>query len=370
MKKVLFLTAFVPNYSGAAEKNTVLLLEDLSKKFKVDLLYFKAPTEKEYVPDNSNIKVLNSCNITLVRKIWNVLSFPILHPLFTVKFDKKILAFLKQQVKFNKYDAIVCEHSQMLLYAKYLDAQIPKLLYSHDVIVQRVGRTSSKFTTWLCRKSENFCLKTPNSTCYSVSQKDCDIIKKEYGILAYPCLAYVSPLVVNAKPIAVENQFVFIGKWSRADNLDGVIYFFDKVVPLIKEDIKVSIIGKDFPTERICNNNHHVKLEVLGFVDNPYAIIANSRALLAPLFTGAGTKQKVFESLACGTPVIGTDIAFEGINTKFCKYMILCNEPQDFANALLDVDFPIGERLDLKTQFIASYHSKTLPEYIEEILNK
>ena len=50
--------------------------------------------------------------------------------------------------------------------------------------------------------------------------------------------------------------------------------------------------------------------------------------------------------------------------------MILCNEPQDFANALLDVDFPIGERLDLKTQFIASYHSKTLPEYIEEILNK
>ena len=69
MKKVLFLTAFVPNFSGAAEKNTVLLLEDLSKKFKVDLLYFKAPTEKEYFPDNSNIKVLNSCNITLVRKI-------------------------------------------------------------------------------------------------------------------------------------------------------------------------------------------------------------------------------------------------------------------------------------------------------------
>lgn len=369
MKNVLFLTAFVPNLSGAAEKNTILLLDDLSKKFKVDLVYFKASTEKEYVPSNSNIKVLKSCNITFARKIWNALSFPILHPLFTVKFDRKLLAFLKQQVKLNEYDAIVCEHSQMLLYAKHLDEQIPKLLYSHDVIVQRVGRTSGKVMTWFCRKSEKFCLKTSNSTCYSVSQKDCDIIKKEYGIPAHPCLAYVSPLVVNAKPIAVENQFVFIGKWSRADNLDGVVYFFEKVVPLVKEDIKVIVIGKNFPIERIRNNNHHVKLEVLGFVDNPYEIIANSRAMLAPLFTGAGTKQKVFESLACGTPVIGTDIAFEGINTKFCKYMILCNKPQDYASALLNVDVPIGERMDLKARFIASYHSETLPEYIDEVLN-
>jgi len=34
-----------------------------------------------------------------------------------------------------------------------------------------------------------------------------------------------------------------------------------------------------------------------------------SKALISPLFTGAGIKVKVIEALACGIPVIGTDIA-------------------------------------------------------------
>lgn len=51
----------------------------------------------------------------------------------------------------------------------------------------------------------------------------------------------------------------------------------------------------------------------MGFVENPLDIIYKSAALIAPLFTGAGVKVKVIDAFTTGTPVIGTEIAFEGL---------------------------------------------------------
>lgn len=39
MKKILFLTAFVPNEAAAAEKNTKFMLDDLGRFYLVDLVY-------------------------------------------------------------------------------------------------------------------------------------------------------------------------------------------------------------------------------------------------------------------------------------------------------------------------------------------
>ena len=38
MKKILFLTAFVPNEAAAAEKNTKIMLDDLGRFYLVDLV--------------------------------------------------------------------------------------------------------------------------------------------------------------------------------------------------------------------------------------------------------------------------------------------------------------------------------------------
>lgn len=368
-KKILFLTAFLPHPGAAAEKNTMLMLEDLSRIYDIDLIYFKYEYDKEYVSPNTHIRVVGVFKNSLINKITNVVCYPIVHPLFSVRFNWSILRYIKKLSKKEQYDALVCEHSQMFLYAKYLDAYLPKFIFCHDVIIQRVQRTSNSLISSFCKWSERTCLKIKNATFYSVSQKDCDILKEYYSLNASPCLAYVDKQVVNAVPTEIRNEYVFMGKWSRADNLDGVIYFFDKVAPLIKKEITISIIGKNFPLNKINNNNPHVKINVLGFVDDPYPLIANCKAMLSPLFSGAGTKQKVFESLACGTPVIGTEIAFEGINPLFSKYMLLCKKPEDYVKAIEECSFSLEERIDLKMRFIEAYHSKTMPEYISEILH-
>ena len=368
-RKILFLTAFVPNDSAAAEKNTKLMLADLSREFDVDLLYFKYAGEKDYVAPNEHVNILKVYNNSFSKKLINIVMFPFVHPMFSVRYSRNVLSFLNERVKNVNYDAIVCDHSQMFLYGKYIKTDVPKIMLAHDVIAQRVGRTSNVFVKWICTKSEGMAMSSNNAHVFSFCQKDCDLIRDLYGIPARLNLDYIAPTVIEAIPYAIENNYIFIGKWSRDDNLDGVVWFFKEVVPLIKEDVTISIIGKEFPKDRIVNINPHVKANILGFVDNPYEMIANSTAVLSPLFTGAGIKVKVIESLACGTPVVGTEIAFEGLDTKFSDFMLLCNEPSDYINAMEVAKMKsIEERKRMKNMFIADYQSETISNYLMKIL--
>ena len=368
MKRLLFLTAFVPNDSAAAEKNTKIMLKDLSVSFNVDLVYFKYDNEQFYQPESDNINVLRIYPNSIWRKIANLLTYPIVHPMFSVRFNWSLLNWLKSIVRKNKYEAIIFDHSQMFLYAKHLDSSIPKILLSHDVIAQRVGRVSNKIMKAICTFSEQYSMNVNNAHVFSFSQKDCDLIKSLYGIKANLCLDYIEEKIINAIPKEINDEYVFMGKWSRADNLDGILWFFKEIVPNIIHPMNITIIGKDFPLDKIVNPNPLIKINVLGFVDNPYPRIANCKALLSPLFTGAGIKVKVLDALGCGTPVIGTDIAFEGIDKKSSKLMIEANTANEFIKAMNDTEISIDERLKEKERFLKSFKSETIPEYLKNKL--
>ena len=368
-KRVLFLTAFLPHPGAAAEKNTMMMLEDLSREYDIDLVYFKYKKEKEYIAPNNHIFVKRSFNNSIVRKLLNIFCFPFVHPLFSVRFNWGVLCYLKTLVSENHYNAIILDHSQMFLYGKYIKSDIPKILLSHDVIAQRVGRNSNALIKWICKKSERKALTVQNGFVFSFSQKDCDLIKSTYSINARLCLDYIDPYIIGAIPEDYNNEFVFIGKWTREDNLDGVIWFYKTIVPRITKPVIINIVGKNFPKEKISCKNPMVSTNILGFVDNPYPLIAKSRAMIAPLFTGAGIKVKVIEALACGTPVIGTEIAFEGLPEKYSNMMKLANDVDSYLKAM-EVDIPVEERRRIKKEFIADYTSETIPQFLNSILKK
>lgn len=112
-------------------------------------------------------------------------------------------------------------------------------------------------------------------------------------------------------------------------------------------------------------------MEYLGFMDNPYVQIAKCQALIAPLFNGAGVKVKVIEALALGTPVIGTDIAFEGIEnivagsrhalTEFHSPLQLAQLLNEFQPVLLD------EKIVLQAKFFSSYSDNRFVNLLRRI---
>lgn len=84
MKKILFLTAFVPNEAAAAEKNTKIMLDDLGRFYLVDLVYFKYDIDESYIPTHKNVRVLRVCKNSVLVKFLNVLLFPFIHPMLSL----------------------------------------------------------------------------------------------------------------------------------------------------------------------------------------------------------------------------------------------------------------------------------------------
>lgn len=370
MNKILFITAFLPHDAAAAEKNTKMMLKELSRYFFVDLIYFKYKNQNDYASENENINVLRKYTNSLLIKLINVLCFPYIYPLFTVRYNTFKMKEINNLMRVNQYNAVIFDHSQVFLYAKFMkNPLIPKLLLSHDVITQRVGRTSNNIVTSYCKFSENYALNVHNANLFTLCAKDSNLIKMHFGKNANICQFYMDKKIMESYPTVISDEYIFMGKWSRADNLDGVIWFFDRIAPQIKVPTTISIIGKDFPVKRINNSNAMIKLNILGYVDNPYPRIANCKALLSPLFTGAGIKIKVLESLACGTPVVGTDIAFEGIDEKYRELMIEAHSESEFLDAMNNLAIPLEQRLKIKEMFLTAELDETIPAYLRKLLN-
>lgn len=361
--KILFLSPYVPSKRAGGENFTRLLLADLARENSIDLIYYKYKDDAEYMPASDNIKVLKVLENSTWIKLWNYANHPSVHPIFAIRFNRNLLTFLKKKIEERNYDLVYLDHSQMFLYGKYLK-DIPKILMAHDVMAQRYERQGNAMMRKLVLKSEGDLMRIPNSTVFSFSEKDQNIIKRLYGIDSEVTHFFLDEMVVNATPTKIEKRLVFFGKWKRADNYDGLVWFFENVYPLLDKDFKISIIGgwlpEDFKQKYVDD-----RVEYLGFVDNPYTLIANSIAVLSPLFSGAGVKVKVVESLACGTPVIGNDIAFEGITGGTTDFMLKADVVNDYIKLIIYASqIQIQERQAFKKTFLENYSLQSITNWL------
>lgn len=363
MKRILFLTPYLPSNKAGGENFTRLLLQDLSVNNKIDLIYYKYNNDPYYIAPNDNISILKVQKNSSIIKIKNILKYLFIHPIFSIRFERKLLKFIQTECKNNKYDILFLDHSQMFIYGKYFP-KINKILMSHDIMAQRFSRTGNWLNKRLIIASEKQAINLPNSTIFTFSLKDKKIIYDIYNKDSRVTNFILDKNIINAIPTKIENQVIFFGKWKREDNLNGLKWYLQHIHKHINPQIKVMIIGIGLPQDIIHQISEDKRIEYKGFVENPYRIIANSLFVLSPLFSGAGVKVKVVESLACGTPVIGTDIAFEGIDTKFKEFMIYASTPIDYIKNINEKYISLNEREQFKKMFINTYNKSSISTFI------
>ena len=366
MKNVLFLTPFVPSNRAGGENYTRLLLEHLSANNRIDLLYYRYADDPIYECPNENVRVIKEIVNSTYVKIKNFLAYPKMHPIFSIRFNRNILAFLKKIVEKNRYDVLFLDHTQMALYGKFFPS-VKKILMSHDVMSQRFSRKGGFVSKKLILGGEGELMRMPNTTVFTFSEKDRQIIHHYYGLDSKVTNFFLDQSIIEACPENVANRIVFFGKWKRSDNFDGLLWFFDHCYEKLSKDVTISIIGKWLPEEFESRIKKMKNVEYLGFVENPYPLIANSIATISPIFSGAGVKVKVVESLACGTPIIGNDIAFEGISEDFDDFMVRVSSPEEYIKAVANLDISIEKRKAFKAKFIDLYQSLSICNYIDEL---
>lgn len=362
MKRILFITPFTPSTLGAGVNYTRQLLEDLSNYFKIDLVYFRNKEDKPYEPLNSNISIKKITTTSFMRKLVSVLSLPFGFPLFTAKFSLSILSEIRKLTRNEKYDFIYLDFSQMFIYGKFLKGY-NMIFMAHDIIGQRYERRNYLLGKW-AKLSEKWVLKDQKQI-FTFSKKDSRLLKKWYNQSSKVTSFYFEENVKKAFPSTIGNYFVFFAMWKRADNYEGLKWFMDNILPDIR-DINFKIIGASLPQFIIDEISHYPNIEYLGFIDNPYPIITNSKALISPLFQGAGVKVKVLDAIATGTPVIGTDVSFEGIDPCYEQLMLRANNKEDFISSIKHVDIDINTRKKIKNQFLEEIENKAIIQYLKE----
>lgn len=362
MKRILFLTAFNPSKTAAGNNYSRQLLENLSSRFLIDVISFRNDDVDIYKSPNSNIRILRSIKMNSISKIFGVLQCPLFFPLFTGRFRWTLVKYFRTVIKENCYDYIYFDFSQVFIYSLFLN-HVSTIHMAHDVIGQKYER-KGWFPAWT-RWSENKMYAKAQNV-FTFSHKDSNLLKEKYGIESTPTSFFLQKESIEAMPLQDnEIYYVFYGAWGRNVNYESLEWFLDNVMPRLDASKKFKIIGRGLPKHVVEKVEKFNNIEQLGFVDNPYQVIANAQALISPLHDGAGVKVKVIESLACGTPIIGTKLSFEGIDDIYSSFMHIAETPEDYMKCICDDVISLDEKRDFKNMFIKTYDHKPILDYLK-----
>ena len=137
-------------------------------------------------------------------------------------------------------------------------------------------------------------------------------------------------------PFAFRRDWLFIGGFQHRPNIDAVIFFLEKVYPLVSEclqDAKFYIIGDKVPPEIAALATE--RIIVAGLQRDVRPFFNSVRLSVAPLRFGAGIKGKINQSMAFGVPVVATSLAVEGMGLIDNEDVLVADDPEVFARTLV-----------------------------------
>jgi glycosyltransferase involved in cell wall biosynthesis len=126
---------------------------------------------------------------------------------------------------------------------------------------------------------------------------------------------------------------LFVGQFKWMPNRDAVHIIHEEIWPIIRKKIpncKLRIVGRH-PTAEIIALSKDSDIQVDDSVEDIRDAYANASVLLAPIRSGRGTKYKILESMASGTPVVATSLGIEGIDAKNDVEVLIENSPEGLA---------------------------------------
>ena len=146
------------------------------------------------------------------------------------------------------------------------------------------------------------------------------------------------------------NTLVFAGSLNWYPNLSGIRYFWDKVLPLVASGspgVRLYLAGQrpEPWIAALAAANSNVTL-----IPDPPDIrpaIARGCVFVCPVTEGGGTKLKILDALAMGKAVVTTTIGAEGLQLTPGKHLLVADNPEAFAQAVLRLlgDAALREKL-------------------------
>ncbi|MFQ5732544.1 MAG: glycosyltransferase [Planctomycetaceae bacterium] len=248
------------------------------------------------------------------------------------------------------YDLVVCDFVQMARNAVGLNAPA-SLLFQHNVEAEIFRRHAETDDGWLRRKYMAVQWRKMRffeaaagrrfDAVIAVSPRDREIFRREYGWnhVAVIDTAVDAEYFRPVETAEVADNVVFVGSLDWLPNEDGLIYFVREVWPSIRQrrpGASFQIIGRN-PGRKVQALSDVAGVEVVGAVPDVRPYRSAAAVEVVPLRIGGGTRLKIFEAMAMGKAIVSTALGAEGLDVRDGEHIAIADEPQDLADAVLDL---------------------------------
>lgn len=351
--RILILSPVVPYPPNAGLKIRVFnLARELARNHDVHLFCLS-----ETPPEASRMEAIGEAGmeLTVVGKPGKSLAVKLstygrrlargVPPEFILSWEEDIFSAL-DRLGGRGFDVVVAEHLFMARYS--LTLACPRVLVLHNIESDLARSLAATFpqprraykaaaSRWLSRYEKR--MLSSMSGAVAVSEADSRRLEQlapglpatvvENGV---DCTAFGE---TYGAPRCEGHRLLYLGLMSYESNIDAVTWFTREVLPLIREDFPETVFtiagGDPAPSVKALAGPG---VAVAGYVDDVRPLYRENDVMVVPLRHGGGSRLKILEAFAAGTPVVSTAKGTEGLEAEDGRHLLVADTPRDMAAAV------------------------------------
>ncbi len=390
--KILMLTPYLPYpLLSGGQIRTYNLLKKLANKHEVTLFaLIKEESERQYIPELEKyckkVRVFKRSRKPFTLR--NIIktgfsSFPFL---VIRNFTAETKQAVQSELSREKYDLIHAETFYMM--PNIPVTSIPIILVEQTIEYLGYESFAKKIFFPLLkpllqvdiakiRKWEEYYWKSCTKL-ITMSDEDKQFIGN--AIYDYEKIEVVSNGVdvkwfeEKTKQLPSHPTILFVGTFNWLPNVEAVKFLVHEVWPKVKRQLpnaRLWIVG-NAPTPEIFKfQEKDTSITVTGGIPDIRDAFNGAHVLLAPVFSGKGTRYKILEAMASETPIVATSTAVEGLGVEHGVHVMVGDSARDMAKETVKLlqDKQLQQKLAKKgkTYVIEHYDWKNISQKLDGI---
>lgn len=278
------------------------------------------------------------------------------------------------------YPPLVIEFSQLVMYRHA--CRVPLALDMHNIESEllenharsatgRIGRALASYESARMRAIEAK-IARQFAVVGVVSDHDQRLLDELASDSATTADIVVAPNGVSEDNFQVDdartNTVVFVAHLGWRPNIDAAVWLGSQVWPHVRRiapDLILQLVGRS-PTSAV-RALESSDVEVHADVPSTVPFVSRARVATAPLLSAGGTRIKILEALASGTPVVATKLGALGLEAIDPTILCVVDAPDAFALAIVAAARGESDRGSIQRTVDGYRWSSTLEPFAERV---